>query len=288
MGPTPGMVRPEGYFPFSQSTYSPPAPSYRIRSPGHNADYAKECYSHLARVNSSDTIVNYKAARFFIIKSFTEDNVHKSMKYQVWSSTPEGNKRLNEAYIKSVAEKVPLFLFFSVNGSRQFVGVAKMTSEVDFKETFAHWQQDRKWLGKFKVEWIFIKDIPNKEFKSIIVPSNESKPVTNMKDAQEIPYEQGIIMLEKFKSYDADTSMLDGFEHYDNEERKMNDAKAHKTESFAKIPHEGGRGRGKGRRGRGKNRRAQEGKREGKKEVKKKTEGTQPIPAPETQPSTNA
>eukprot|EP00826_Nyctotherus_ovalis_P048606 TRINITY_DN5745_c0_g1_i26.p1 TRINITY_DN5745_c0_g1~~TRINITY_DN5745_c0_g1_i26.p1 ORF type:complete len:258 (+),score=79.29 TRINITY_DN5745_c0_g1_i26:128-901(+) len=185
MGPTPGMVHPDSYYPFPQPLYSPLTPSFRSRTPGRNADYARKYYSHLARVNSPDTTIDYKKARFFVIKSFTEDNVHKSMKYQVWSSTNEGNKRLNDAYHKSVAEKVPLFLFFSVNGSKQFVGVAKMASEVDFKEGFAHWQQDRKWTGKFKVEWIFIKDIPNKEFKPIIVPSNENKSVTNMKDAQD-------------------------------------------------------------------------------------------------------
>lgn len=273
------MIRPDGYYPYPQPNYSPPTPSYRIRAPGHNADYAKEFYSHLARVNSPDTTVKYKKARFFIIKSFNEDNVHKAMKYEVWSSTPEGNKRLNDAYLKSVAEKVPLFLFFSVNGSRQFIGVAKMISEVDFKETFTHWQQDRKWQGKFKIEWIFIKDIPNKEFKPIIIPSNENKPVTNMKDAQEIPFEPGILMLEMFKSYETDVSMLDGFEHYDNEERKNSDAKGHKPESFARISYERGRGRGKKRRGRGKGRRGQEDKVETKKES---------TPAPETQPSTNA
>ncbi len=75
-------------------------------------DYAKKFYSHLARVNSPDITIEYKTARFFVIKSFSEEDVHKSMKYQVWSSTPEGNKRLNEAYQKCVAEKVPLFLFF--------------------------------------------------------------------------------------------------------------------------------------------------------------------------------
>lgn len=279
MGPTPGMVRPEGYYPFPQIPYSPPTPSFRYRGPGHNTNYAKEYYSHLARVNSLDTTINYKNAYFFIIKSFNEDNVHKSMKYQVWSSTQEGNSRLNKAYEKSLAEKVPLFLFFSVNGSRQFVGVAKMTSKVDFTEAFAHWQQDRKWQGKFKVEWIFIKDIPNKEFKSILVPSNDNKPVTNMKDAQQIPPESGIAMLEIFKSYEATYSMLDGFEHYDNLELTNNDAKLHKPESFAKIPYERGRGRGKKRRGRGRGRRGQEGKSETRQESS---------PEPEARSSTNA
>ena len=268
MDPTYANNRPDQYYDTSyqypQSSYSPIKPSHREHTEGKNLNYAKECYSHLSKVNLPEVNIDYKGARFFVIKSFMEDNVHKSMKYQVWSSTPEGNKRLNNAYIKSQEEKVPLFLLFSVNGSKQFIGVAKMVSEVNFTEKFALWDQNDKWVGKFKVEWIFIKDIPNREFKSILIPTNENKPITNMKDAQEIPYIQGMIVLKKFKEYNADTNMLDAFEHYDNEERKR---KEEKPESFAKFPHEGGRGRGKVKRGRGRSGRHKETKKEANKDA---------------------
>lgn len=289
MAPPSGMVRPEQYYSsqyqYSQSTYTPP--SYRKRLPGQNLNYAKECYSHLARVNSPDETIEYEKARFFVIKSFSEDNVHKSMKYQVWSSTPEGNKRLNMAYIKCTEEKAPLFLLFSVNGSRQFVGVAKMTSEVNFTERFAHWEQDGKWIGKFKIEWIFIKDIPNREFKTIIIPE-ENKPVTNTKDAQEIPIDQGIEMLKIFKEYKEDYNMLDAFEQYDIDERKRNESKGHKQESFAEIPYDSDREKGRHRRGRGRGYKSRRGKQEKeKKDNKEEPQGTQPKSIPEASSTTN-
>lgn len=65
--------------------------------------------------------VNYVDAKFFVIKSYSEDDVHKSIKYNVWSSTPNGNKRLDSAYEDSrriTAGKpgvCPVFLFFSVS-----------------------------------------------------------------------------------------------------------------------------------------------------------------------------
>lgn len=40
-------------------------------------------------------------ARFFVIKSYTEDDVQKSLKHEVWSSTVLGNKRLDNAYRES-------------------------------------------------------------------------------------------------------------------------------------------------------------------------------------------
>jgi hypothetical protein len=212
------------------------------------ADYAKKNYSNLERVNSAEFSLEITKARFFVIKSYTEDDVHKSMKYQVWSSTTEGNKRLNEFYIKSQEEKVPIFLFFSVNASGQFVGVCKMMSEVTFGEKLAHWQMNEKWAGKFKVEWVFVKDIQNKEFKSIINPSNENKPVTNSRDTQEIPFKEGMRMLEIFKLKKQESSLLDEFENYDNEERKGKEAK-HEKESFGKVVQ--GESRGQHRRGRG-------------------------------------
>jgi len=298
MGPSagmaPGKAPTEGYYPAAypfmpQVMYPAPRPTYRKRIPGTDPDYAKKFYSHLARVNSPDTTIEYKNARFFVIKSFTEEDVHKCMKYQIWSSTPEGNKRLNEAYAKCVAEKIPLFLFFSVNGSGQFVGVAKMMSDVNFSEKASHWLQDGKWLGKFKVEWVFIKDIPNREFKSIIVPTNENKPVTNTRDAQEIPFPQGMATLKIFRTYAHEASLLDEFEHYDNDEIKRKEAKAHNVESFGKINYDAGRGKAKGRRGgRGRGgKRPQEGdsapKEGGKPVVPAQTQA--PVP---TQGTTNA
>jgi hypothetical protein len=66
--------------------------------------------------NRPDFVTEYKNARFFIIKSYSEDNVHKSIKYGVWASTTNGNKKLDSAYreAKEKEEHCPIFLLFSV------------------------------------------------------------------------------------------------------------------------------------------------------------------------------
>ena len=247
MAPYSGSSKPgEGYYPPAYPFMYNPNSTYRKRVKGKDPEYARRYYSHLARVNSPDASVEYKEAHFFVIKSFMEEDVHKAMKYQVWSSTPEGNNRLNNSYLKSIEKKIPVFLFFSVNGSRQFVGVAKMTSEVNFSDKCGHWVQDGKWLGKFKLEWLFIKDIPNREFKHILVPTNENKPITNMRDAQEVPFEQGMIALKIFKDYSYDSYLLDEFEYYDNCEIKHKETKA--TETFGRVKGDYTKTRGKGKR----------------------------------------
>lgn len=60
---------------------------------------------------------NYSDAKFYVIKSYSEDDVHKSIKYSVWTSTPNGNKKLDAAYqeAKEKSGDCPVFLLFSVS-----------------------------------------------------------------------------------------------------------------------------------------------------------------------------
>ncbi|MCI06848.1 hypothetical protein A2U01_0027909, partial [Trifolium medium] len=72
----------------------------------------------------------------------------------------------------------------AVNASGQFCGVAEMVGPVDFYKDMDFWQQD-KWSGSFPVKWHIIKDVPNGNFRHIILENNEFKPVTNSRDTQE-------------------------------------------------------------------------------------------------------
>ena len=56
--------------------------------------------------------------KFFVIKSYSEDDLHRAIKYGVWCSTKVGNSKLDNAYrdlIKVHPNQEPgrLFLFFS-------------------------------------------------------------------------------------------------------------------------------------------------------------------------------
>ncbi|KAK7853942.1 yth domain-containing family protein 2 [Quercus suber] len=181
--------------------------------------------------NKEEFPVDYVDAKFFVIKSYSEDDVHKSIKYNVWSSTPHGNKKLDAAYEdaqRMAAGKprgCPIFLFFSVNASGQFCGVAEMVGSVDFTKDMDFWQQD-KWSGSFSVKWHIIKDVPNTNFRHIILENNENKPVTNSRDTQEIMYKKGLEMLKIFKNHTLKTSLLDDFIYYENRQKIMKEEKS--------------------------------------------------------------
>ena len=96
--------------------------------------------------NPRDFDLNPKNARFFVVKSYSEDDIHRSIKYEIWCSTEHGNKRLDSAF-KERETRGPVFLFFSVNGSGHFCGMAQMLCGVDYSSSAGVWAQD-KWKGR--------------------------------------------------------------------------------------------------------------------------------------------
>ncbi|CAF2121127.1 hypothetical protein HID58_009129 [Brassica napus] len=190
-----------------------------ISSAGDATNDSSTAGTNPSLYNHPEFETDYKNARFFIVKSFSEDNVHRSIKYNVWASTPHGNKKLDTAYgdAEKMGGKCPIFLFFSVNASGQFCGVAEMVGPVDFEKDAAYWQQG-KWNGQFPVRWHIVKDVPNNRFSHVLLQNNDNKPVTHSRDSQEVKLRQGIEMLRIFKEYEAHTSILDDFDYYDERE----------------------------------------------------------------------
>ncbi|KAK8508795.1 hypothetical protein V6N13_090761 [Hibiscus sabdariffa] len=181
----------------------------------------------MEQYNKEDFPESYSNAKFFVIKSYSEDDVHKSVKYNVWTSTSNGNKKLDAEFreAKEKSDACPVFLLFSVNTSGQFVGVAEMVGQVDFNKTAEYWQKD-KWTGCFPVKWHIIKDVPNIALRHITLENNENKPVTNSRDTQEVYFEQGVQILKIFKDHCSKTCILDDFEFYEARQKTIQEKKA--------------------------------------------------------------
>ncbi|XP_047045980.1 YTH domain-containing protein ECT2-like [Lolium rigidum] len=192
--------------------------------------------------NGDDFQLVYPNAKFFVIKSYSEANVHKSIKYGVWSSSRLGNRKLDRAFkdaqmittsssamkssqsafsSKETASSAlcPVFLFFSVNQSSHFCGVAEMVGPVDFQKNMDFWSED-KWTGSFPVKWHIIKNIPNTTLQPILLYNNEHKSVIFSRDTQEVHYGPGTCMLKIFKSTIAKECLLDQFMMYEEEEAR--------------------------------------------------------------------
>ena len=182
--------------------------------------YLYKKYPHLIDINKNNSNIIKEIntdCKFYVIKSFSEEDIHKSIKYGVWSGSKSCNLTLSNAFNITKEKGSFVYLFFSCNGSGRFVGVAKMKSQCDFNKIFEYWTQDNKWPGLFDVEWLFIKDIPFKEFKNIIITmkDGEIKPIANARNTQEIPFQQAKEMLNIIEKYKNTNSILEHFEFYD-------------------------------------------------------------------------
>lgn len=189
---------------------------------------------HKYNFNPRDLSLEWKNARFFIIKSYSEDDIFRSIKYSSWTSTEHGNRRLNDAFNEQekTGIKTPIYLLFSVNSSGHFCGVAEMKSKVDFDVETGIFVQD-KWKGRFDVRWIYVKDVPNNTLRHIRLENNENKPVTNSRDTQEVHPDKAKQVLKIIHNYKAQTSIFDDFSHY--EKRQEEDAKLRVSFLFLKL-----------------------------------------------------
>lgn len=169
--------------------------------------------------NPTDFDLSAPNARFFVIKSYSEDDIHRSIKYEIWCSTEHGNKRLDQAFKERESNNGCVYLFFSVNGSGHFCGMAQMMSYVDYHSSSSVWSQD-KWKGQFKVHWIYVKDVPNLQLRHIQLENNENKSVTNSRDTQEVPHARGLQVLRIMHSYPHTTSIFDDFIHYEKRQEE--------------------------------------------------------------------
>jgi hypothetical protein len=190
--------------------------------------------------NPKEFDLNPRNARFFIIKSYSEDDIHRSIKYSIWCSTEHGNKRLDTAFKQHEKTGGQIFLLFSVNGSGRernasvgcvvscsdlflfvghFCGMAQMTSSVDYASSSSVWAQD-KWKGQFRVRWVYVKDVPNAQLRHIRLENNENKPVTNSRDTQEVPFEKGKAVIKIMHHFRHTTSIFDDFLHYEKRQEE--------------------------------------------------------------------
>lgn len=184
-------------------------------------------------MNFSKKTLNFP--RFFVIKSYSEDDIHRSIKYEIWCSTEHGNKRLDQAFRERERENGIIYLFFSVNSSGHFCGVAQMMTSVDYNSNSSVWSQD-KWKGSFRVKWIYVKDVPNTQLRHIRLENNENKPVTNSRDTQEVPNEHGVQIMKIVHAYKHTTSIFDDFTHYEKRQEEEDTRKHESNDSYQSRP----------------------------------------------------
>lgn len=160
-----------------------------------------------------------KNAKFFILRSTCDDDIHKAIKYGFWTSTYKNNVLLNDLFKKYSRSGTPVYLIYTVVGSGQYCGLAQMSSEVELKKTFSYWWEEVKWSGVFRVNWIYVKDLLYDEVEDIRLRNGNK--VVSSKDGTELDFETGMEMLKRFKNSIYVSDIFEYFEFMDNREEKI-------------------------------------------------------------------
>lgn len=193
----------------TDSTVSPKSRRSHLKR-GHSSDVertkSKSSSPEIKRNRSKDDKVNnstgssmksydymtklnylFRETRFFVIKSNNAENITLSKSKGVWSTLPQNEANLNQAF----RESRNVLLIFSVKESGKFAGLARMNSESRRDGQGVSWvlppNLSAKALGGvFKVDWICRKELSFTCTGHLFNPWNEGKPVKIGRDGQEI------------------------------------------------------------------------------------------------------
>jgi YT521-B-like domain len=144
----------------------------------------------------------------------------QAVKYGIWSSSQKNNHMLQDVYHSCNRRdfRRPIYFFYTVVNSDQYIGVAKMTTDVDFSKSFGYWWEKTKWNGVMNLQWIYVKDVQYSAFSNIYYMD---KPVTHHRDGTRLDYETGMKMLKIYEKADDSQSIFDAFPYMDDREEKM-------------------------------------------------------------------
>ncbi|CAK63349.1 unnamed protein product (macronuclear) [Paramecium tetraurelia] len=189
-----------------------------------------------------------KKAIFLILRSASLDNIHKGMKYGVWTSTPKSNARIDELF----KESEDVYLIYSVVGTKAFQACAKLLGPFDPTASFLYWDEPLRWFGSFQIKCLFLNELKQKTLDEKQPAHLGSIVLTEQTDCTEITNGLGIFVLQCFKDQQEDETnvnvLLQQFQNMDRREEQIKQQRdldqnfltqqSHEQQLFEKSPFE--------------------------------------------------
>jgi YTH domain-containing protein 1 len=149
---------------------------------GKSAKKSSKSYDYMTKLNYL-----FRETKFFVIKSNNAENVRISKTKGVWSTLPQNEQNLNQAY----RECRNVLLIFSVKESGKFAGFARMSGESRRDGPTVEWElppgiSAKALGGVFEIDWICKKELSFTCTTHLHNPWNDGKPVKIGRDGQEI------------------------------------------------------------------------------------------------------
>lgn len=129
----------------------------------------------------------FRDARFFLMKSHNFENVSLAKAKGVWSTPPQNEYKINQAFDQCSN----VILIFSVKESGRFQGYARVAAESSHNIAPVNWVlppglSSKALGGIFKIDWVSRKDLSFNLCSQLYNRWNDGKPVKIGRDGQEI------------------------------------------------------------------------------------------------------
>ncbi|XP_038072672.1 3'-5' RNA helicase YTHDC2-like isoform X2 [Patiria miniata] len=130
--------------------------------------------------------------RFFIVKCNDPLNIELSHSSGLWCVSPSTGQILSNAFKTSQA----VFLIFSVQGSGQFQGFGRMTSDLRYTQTVEWRDSCMRNGGEFGVQWVKRANVSFGQTRSMLNAWNDNQRVQLSRDGQELDPSLGESLLQ--------------------------------------------------------------------------------------------
>lgn len=159
-------------------------------------------------------------SKYYIIKSFNIENIHKAIKYNTWSTTYSGNSSFNKAYIEAKNRGAEVYLFFSINSTFSFQGLARLSSKLQEK-SYSFWKGSEKYKkfdGSFNLEWLIIKDVPSTTLDRVVI---DNVPFSKLRNCMEVKENYALSVIKYIEGfYYCSSLVLNDFMRLDMQEKE--------------------------------------------------------------------
>ena len=182
-----------------------------------NLEQIRDKFLPMRDINQPELdLKQYEHAYFFVMRSSAYDDIHKAMKYGIWTSTPENIKLLSDTYKKALSEKRKVVLLFRVVSENVFNGAAELTSDYIEEQQFDLWWNKIKWKGIFNLNWIYAKNIDLNYLNQM----EGDKKIYELIDGSLLSSDNGLLLLGLFQHYDYkyQSSIFNFFSLFDQRE----------------------------------------------------------------------
>lgn len=182
----------------------------------------REKFPCLQIVNNIHSIDSFQSGNFFVIRSKKIDDIHKAVKYGVWTSSQHNNQKIQETFVAGKMYNRPTFFFFTYLNAPGFVGLAILDG-MQLDREFPFFGEIGRWVGIMFMRWIFLRDVLFDEIAELKETNHngEYRRMNEMTDGSRLSPINALRIIELMNTPRPVSHVFEKFPNYDFQEKKM-------------------------------------------------------------------